>query len=855
MEFANNTGLYALYVLVPVLLIGALLLRVYRKRTAIRNLPFSAVDLIFKAILVISLCLAMAQPYLKNIKEVSKTVALIDVSDSMDPDVTQSLLNQLKRYSSSSNFISLIPFSENTSPLQLDLDSSPSFKQLKDGWSKLNIGQTNIEKALQSVSSTDASSVILISDGYETQGNASTVTPVLATSGLKLFPLLPEASAQKQKLFKISSLHAPLLAPAQKSVDIRVSVQNTTGVSQSGSLEIKHDDKVILQTKVNLTAGQELLFTATSDPSKEGIKEISAKLAPDDKSLPVDTETAFLSSDTREKILLISGSDEDKRLLEPLLQHQSYQLTSIVATNRLNSFPDLDGHSALLLNNVGLSQLPPQAANTVEKYVADGGGFIMIGGNKSFGLGGYLNTAIEDVLPVQLVPPHAEQKRLNVAVMLVIDKSRSMADNQKLEYSKEAAREVIRNLKDEDYVGVIGFDESPFEVVKMGLVGEMRERAIERVGRLYPDKRTNLFPSMDEGRRKLESVKAGRKHMIILTDGKIPDPSQSYLDMIRQMGQAGITVSTVMIGSEFDFGFLRSMAEYGGGGYYQTDNPSNLPRIFLQDVKVQSGEKTMKEQSEFPVRTGTSDLKSTTITAYPPLKGFVETKQKPKTDLELVTLSDGKAFPLLASWHYRNGKVVAFTSDANGRWSSLWAGWPKFATFWSELIDAVRPEKGKEEENVRFDLRRYVERGSLMLDLSVFSAIKQTNVRAEVLLPGNTKKEVVFQPASKGRFLGEIEKASPGKYEVRLFAGDKKLTPVAFFLSGELFGEKKGQGYNASFLENIAGATGGKINPEPDELTSQSIKKVEKIDLSLYFLLLAAVILCADVLRREVFWR
>ena len=62
--------------------------------------------------------------------------------------------------------------------------------------------------------------------------------------------------------------------------------------------------------------------------------------------------------------------------------------------------------------------------------------------------------------------------------------------------------------------------------------------------------------------------------------------------------------------------------------------------------------------------------KSTDIDAFPPLRGYVETKPRERANLELVVMTEGKAHPLLASWHYGKGRSLAFTSDANGRWSS-----------------------------------------------------------------------------------------------------------------------------------------------------------------------------------------
>src|SRR5690606_39249101 len=108
-------------------------------------------------------------------------------------------------------------------------------------------------------------------------------------------------------------------------------------------------------------------------------------------------------------------------------------------------------------------------------------------------------------------------------VALVLDKSGSMSSGRKIEFAKEASREVVQNLKDDDYITVIGFDQTPFTVVKLGRLGQIRAHALERITRLFPAGRTNLLPSLDEARRELLRADAGRKHVIILTDGRIPD--------------------------------------------------------------------------------------------------------------------------------------------------------------------------------------------------------------------------------------------------------------------------------------------------------------------------------------------
>ena len=96
----------------------------------------------------------------------------------------------------------------------------------------------------------------------------------------------------------------------------------------------------------------------------------------------------------------------------------------------------------------------------IRDYVRDyGGGLIMLGGEESFGLGGYYRTPIEEALPVTMeVKQKVEIPSL--AVVLSIDRSGSMAmttDEKvtKLDLAKEAAHLVVDLLDERNEVGVM----------------------------------------------------------------------------------------------------------------------------------------------------------------------------------------------------------------------------------------------------------------------------------------------------------------------------------------------------------------------------------------------------------------
>ncbi|MBN8550459.1 MAG: VWA domain-containing protein [Deltaproteobacteria bacterium] len=805
---------------------------------------------LLRAVVLTLLCIAVAEPYLEHERQESTALVFLDVSDSMDSSTSTKAMQNVTALGRGEVTLDVVPFADKSAAISFPLQGAGDFRQLQSSWGKLNIGATNVETALSGLLSRPAGSVLLLSDGNETAGDARKLIPQLRDAGYKVFPIVPEDAQNGSLRFHISSLHAPLVAPAQKSVEVRASVQNSSDREQRGQLEITHDKKVIFSQEVVLAPKSEALFTAQSDPSSEGIKEITALLKPEDSAIAASSESIFLSGQARERVLLVSSSEEDARFLKEALQSQAYQLENVIADAKGTSLPDLSKFSSVIFNNVAYDQIAKTSVNLLDSYVKGGGGFIMLGGNRSFGLGGYRGTIVEDILPVELLPPQTIKKRLNLAVELVIDKSRSMSDSDKIEYAKEAAREAIRALKDDDYVGVIGFDASPFVVAELAPLSSNREKASERVGRLFPAGRTNMLPAIEEARRSLLRANAGRKHMIILTDGKIPDEGPYYAELVRQMRLMGITVSTVLLGSDADPGMLETMADVGGGAFYQTSDPRSLPRIFLTDIKVGSGEQTMKEQ-EYLVRPGTSELRSTTIEAFPPIRGYVETKAKKTANLELVAFGNNVAEPLLASWAYGKGRSLAFTSDANGRWSSGWVPWPKFFTFWSELLDSVR-QSNLDSQNIRFDLRYVVEHGMLTLDLSIFSEKPPGGVHATLAMPDGAAREIEFANISPGHYRTRVSDISAGKYTFNGVVDGKKLTPVAFALQGSLFGERRGEGYNMPLLYALADGTGGKINPNAQDIKSQVYKHIERQDLTTWFLATGLLVFLLEILLREV---
>jgi hypothetical protein len=416
----------------------------------------------------------------------------------------------------------------------------------------------------------------------------------------------------------------------------------------------------------------------------------------------------------------------------------------------------------------------------------------------------------------------------------------------RLEFAKAASREVLASLKDDDYIGVIGFDDSPFIALPLSIVGNVRSSAADRISRLFPTKKTNLFPALDEARRALSRIQAGRKHVIVLTDGKLPDPGPYYFDLVKQMRVLGITASTVVVGSDADDGFLAQLANVGGGSFYQTRDPQNLPKIFLSDVKVASDEQTLKENPTIEVSNGPDGIVSTQLRSFPFVKGFVETLPREPADTELLVSEEGKSFPLLASWAVEKGRVVAFTSDATGRWTAPWMRWESIHEFWSDVVESVIPKTGKARSNIDFDLRSWVEGSDNIVDLSLFQDVGDVPVSAAVTTPNGDVVPLSFSKISSGHYQARIPQPAPGTYKAKI-----SLPEVAWEVSSETVGERPHSEPHRALLEQIASLTGGKVDPVASDLTTSKAEASRGEPLAHLFSILALALFFAEVLTRE----
>src|SRR5690606_37211040 len=288
---------------------------------------------------------------------------------------------------------------------------------------------------------------------------------------------------------------------------------------------------------------------------------------------------------------------------------------------------------AMILCNVPADQLSIRQMDMIRGYVRDfGGGFIMLGGDQSFGLGGYFQTPIEEILPVRM-PIQKDLMRPALAIFLVIDKSGSM-DGVKIDLAKRAAVATADAINPRDQIGVAGFDSESRVLLELTSAMD-RAQITSSIGQLTAGGGTFMYPALQDALSRLQESSARRKHIIVLSDGQTQ--GFGYEDMAAAIAADGITLSTVGIGADADMPLLEGMAAIAGGPAYFTNDLHSIPQIFTREA-LRAANTMLVERLVQPVAIQDDPaLAAIDLEDLPLLTGYVATTPKAATDTILVS--------------------------------------------------------------------------------------------------------------------------------------------------------------------------------------------------------------------------
>ena len=672
-----------------------------------------------------------------------------------------------------------------------------------------------IQLALATVTPGHANRIVMLTDGRQNAGNALAGAQAAKDAGADIF-YVPAPVTFTQEVVAESMLlpqEVKYGEPFQAKV-VAWSLKDT-----QGRLSLFRNGEFLGSQIVHLTAGKNV-FAYRQALDQSGIHVYQAALDVDGDTIEDNNRAVgTVVVRGRPQVLLADRDRSHAASLAAALRSQNIEVTVVDPPGIPKDIAGLQKYDGVVLSNVSSLKLTRPQMAQIRDYVRDhGGGLMMIGGEESFGLGGYYRTPIEEALPVTMeVKQKVEIPSL--AVVLSIDRSGSMAMSTdekvtKLDLAKEAAHLVVDLLDERNEVGVMSWDtefiwDSPMR-------GARDKGAIHHaIATIKAGGGTDGYPALKESYQVLFDRPALLKHVIFLSDGQMT--RGDFAGLLRRMAKDKITVSTVAIGKDADVQLMVDIAKWGKGRFYYTEDSQTIPRIFTLETQLASKaslvEQPFKPQLTAPNHEAMQDIN---WKAVPPLGGYVATSIKQNAELVLMSHQED---PVLATWRYGLGRAAAFTSDAKAKWGVLWLRWADFNKFWAQLTRWTL-RSGSRSDTTAI-VQRTDQTGEVVVDAvdGKGEFINFLDSQIGVVSPNRERTVVDLEQIGPGRYRGRFPAPQEGVYLVGM-AQRKQERVVGSQLAGLVVPyaqELRDLGVDETLLRELAELTGGAPLQDPQD--------------------------------------
>lgn len=803
------------------------------------------------------------------VKDISESVDLytnFKGADSLDAALDKYLqsASENRKYKPDADRIGVISFAD---AAWIDAIPSTTLTMTAKPIHEKRGGGTDIGEALQLAMATfknDAMRrIVLITDGNQNLGDIEPALTAAASQHVPIdvFPL----NYRVRNEVLMEKMIAPTWKRQNEPFTVEVYLRSTNPTDSTGKLTVLMDGVPIPldPSKPNETAKTVTVhngvtpfrvqipglkepgahrFSATFEGESQGAGKV-------DTLLSNNKGEAFTFVNGKGQVLYVDNARDPNGALGP-----GKALASALASEGINvvtkgvdQFPQdilaLQNYDAVILHNVpkggGFGGLTEEQDKMLATYVHDmGGGLVMIGGPDTFGAGGWINSKLKEVLPVQLEIP--AQRQIPKGALVLIMHSCEMPQGNY--WGEQCALAAVKTLAPKDQIGVISYDwsKSGNGGIAGGVGGAAWDFALREKGdgsgvtNAIKNMALGDMPSFDDAvtlavhgsgpaMPSLLKSDARQRHIIIISDG---DPAAANQKLLNDCIQNKITISTVTVFTHTPGTIspqMQEMAKKTGGRAYGPieSNPNQLPQIFIKEATVVQ-RSLIHEADSIPVQISdtTSDLIKG-IDGFPSIRGMVLTTKRDNAQndikVALVTANkgqDGKVNydPLLAHWQAGLGRTVVFTGDATQRWSPAWVSSAMYPKFWSQAVRSVsRPPM-----NTDFEVQttQNGKKGHVVVRANTKDSgfLNFMTINGKVVGPNLQPADVKLVQTGPGTYEGDFDAPAEGNYVLPLhFAGKDGAGDLMGGMTVNGAPEQRDLNSNDALLRRIADATGGRM--------------------------------------------
>lgn len=830
-----------LLLLIPVALAVTIFIFYKKGRKSLKG----KTSLALRCLAVLLICLSVANTCMVFHSDKVELLILADRSESMlDEKARQEeLVREIEREMPDDYSLGVLSFGEDT-VFEKKLGSS-SFGRFSE---QNKNSATNYEQAVRFGAPLFGDDVtrrlLILTDGRDNAGDVSKVTALTSGQSIRTDAWLYETEQTGDA--QVSAVDVPKIVYENEKFDIHVEVESQ--VEKKVTLILYGGSTVLSREEVNLQKGPNS-FVFQDIAGSTGLVNYRAVLQ-ESGGVPENNQKSTVAKVLgTPKLLMVEGAEDEGREFEKMLLSTGLSAERIQPQAFPKNMEGLQPYEAVLFVNVNADDLTEDQIASLDSFVKTlGRGFALVGGDNSYALGSYIGSPLEEILPVE----SDVRNKLDVpslAMVMSIDHSGSMSEASmgltRLDLAKESAQRAVEQLTPQDEVGVIAFDDTAKWIAPLQSA-ENAEEVKDLIGGLQLGGGTMMYSSIRESYDALMESDAAIKHLILLTDGEPADGG--FENLIGEMREEGITVSTVAMGRGANTTLMERLAEIGDGRFYHVDATDNIPAIFAKETQL-STQSYLQNRTFYPQFVMPSPLTADFQDGLPELTGFLATIAKPTATVALQSDND---LPILSSWQYGAGQVVAWTSDTAGIWSESYLGWDRGAVFFSGFLSNVLKE---DTGQGYLALSEQGGTGSIRFEVEGKDQAKTT---ATVIAPDGSEFEVPLVLTKPGEFAGDFQTTQEGAYAVKVEQTE----------NGEITNSTQGglvRGYSAEYdiredlghqaLTQLVNAGGGAFLSDVASIFNAPLSEVShQVDLSLPLLLMGLILFFLDILARRLQW-
>lgn len=547
-----------------------------------------------------------------------------------------------------------------------------------------------LEKAAQMIPLGEQGSVTLISDGLATDQHWGQAYDHLKTRGI---PVNSVKLSDDSDIF-ISGVEAN---DVRAGDDAKVFV-DVVGTANELSIMVRdvETDETLAESEQLQSNGRvrQVLSFRVDNP---GFKEIEVSLNIDesqDSDLTNNTLRTVLPIQDPVRVLYLGERQVGAKNNLDRLLGSGFEMDAPDPTSIDGDFP-ISPYDVVLLDDVPTSSLNEDLLNNISQQVQENGmGLIHSGGEAAFGDGGYHDSPITDLFPVE-IPGDQDKIDPSVGVAIILDTSGSMAGSR-IELAKHIARLAVRRLQPHDRIGIVEFYGNKHWAIPMQPATNKIE--VDRaIGRMKAIGGTVLFPAVQEAYYGLQNVNTRFKHIILITDAGVEDAN--YEAMVRRINRDRITLSTVLVGQGGHNQVMADIANWGGGRFYAVGNQFQIIDLIFKQSSTKKSPMYKRGAFQLVASAGTGwwgEIETETIR---PLNGYVEVSAKDGAEV-LLAVEDTE-HPVVATWLFGLGRVTAMMTEPVGEGTRSWNNWEDYSEFLGRIVRKTAPEVRMFETDIR----------------------------------------------------------------------------------------------------------------------------------------------------------